>query len=57
VVKEGAVWPLQPAVYDIIRSDVLQEGAGVYCVWIIILYHVLYCTVPCMDILHHAWYE
>jgi hypothetical protein len=32
VVQEGAVWPLQPT-YDIL----LQEGAGVYHVWIYIV--------------------
>jgi hypothetical protein len=34
VVKEqGAVWPLQP-IDDIIRRDVLQEGAVFYHAWI-----------------------
>jgi hypothetical protein len=34
VVNEGAVWPLQPAVYDTIESNGLQKGAGVYRIWI-----------------------
>jgi hypothetical protein len=28
VVQEGALWPLQLAVYDILRRDGLREGAG-----------------------------
>ena len=35
VLQQGVVFPLQP-VYDIIGSDVVQEGAG-YCERIVIL--------------------
>ena len=35
-VQKGAVWPLQP-VYDIMRSERLQKGEGVYRVWIYIV--------------------
>ena len=31
--QEGAGWPLQPAVYDILRSDGLHEKAG-HIIWI-----------------------
>jgi hypothetical protein len=34
--QEGAVWPPQP-VYNIIQSDRLQEGEGLYRVWIYIV--------------------
>ena len=37
LVQKGALWPLQPAVYDILRNDGLHERTG-HNIWIHIKY-------------------